>query len=326
MTNPTEPTFPAVLDALFNAPDVPVHLVYRLSDLSAEEMGQFVALWPAVNEERRTQLVRHMADIAEENYVVDFAPIFAYLFTDAAAPVRIAALDGMWDSEDTKLIDPIIGIMQRDVNQSVRAAAARGLAHFVLLAEWGQIPDTHTERVIAALLGEYERPTASEDLKRAALEAMASADTPRINDLILDAYETGSDAMQLSALFAMGGTADRRWLPTLIDELENPSPDFRAEAARAIGSIGETEAVAPLEQLLGDEEREVAMAAILALGQIGGDRATAILNVLLEDPEFEDLYDVIEESLEEMEWSVGGFDLLSFSGEDDEPEDGIYLN
>ena len=105
-----EMPFPAVLSALFGGDEVPVHLVFRLSDMPAGDFEQFRREWTEVSEERRFALVRHMADIAEENYLVDFSPVFAYLFADNYPSVRMAALDGLWDSTDTHLIRPIIDI------------------------------------------------------------------------------------------------------------------------------------------------------------------------------------------------------------------------
>ncbi len=327
MSKHKEIPFASVLTTLFTADQPPIHLIYRLSDLSAADMALFKQQWPAVSEERRAILARHMADIAEDNFVVDFAPLFAYLFEDASPAVRLAALDGVWDAEDPHLIAPILGMVQGDRDVSVRAAAVRALAHYVLLAEWGQISDTHTAPIVEALLAEYERPRAAEEIKRAALEAIAAASHPRIAELINDAYEEGSDQLQLSALFAMGNTADSRWLPILQQEMESPSADFRAEAARACGMIGDPDAVDNLEQLLGDKELEVGLAAVYALGQIGGDRAYELLEAMAEDPEFEEFHDAIDEALEEMDWLGGKLDLLDFSsGDDDEYMDDLRLN
>ncbi len=97
MTTQREQSFPAVLSALFGADEVLVHLVYRLSDMGAANFELFQREWLEVSEERRAALVRHMADIAEENYLVDFTPLFAHLFNDTYATVRQAALDGVWD-------------------------------------------------------------------------------------------------------------------------------------------------------------------------------------------------------------------------------------
>ena len=152
MTSQREQSFPSVLSALFGGDEVPVHLVYRLSDMSKAEFELFQREWLEVSEERRAALVRHMADIAEENYLVDFSPVFAYLFDDNYPSVRMAALDGLWDSTDTHLIRPIIDILQGDSHVGVRAAAARALAHYVLLAEWGQVDTGAAVPIVNACL------------------------------------------------------------------------------------------------------------------------------------------------------------------------------
>jgi HEAT repeat protein len=326
MTSQREQSFPSVLSALFGGDEVPVHLVYRLSDMSKAEFELFQREWLEVSEERRAALVRHMADIAEENYLVEFTPVFAHLFDDSYAAVRIAALDGVWDSTEPRLVRPIIGLLQSDRDVNVRAAAARALAHYVLLAEWGQIRPTVATPAVDALLAEYDRPNAPLEVKRAALEAVAAANHPRVPDMILDAYDDGPNDLQLSALFAMGLTADQRWLPILDDEMQSPSADFRAEAARAAGGLGSTDSVDALEGLLTDEDPSVTMAAIYALGQIGGDRATELLTRLSQDPDYEELYDAIDEALEEMDLLEGGFDLLALDEDDLEDDDGDLLD
>ena len=136
----------------------------------------------------------------------------------------------------------------------------------------------------------------------------------------------GPNDLQLSALFAMGLTADQRWLPILDDEMQSPSADFRAEAARAAGGLGSTDSVDALEGLLTDEDPSVTMAAIYALGQIGGDRATELLTRLSQDPDYEELYDAIDEALEEMDLLEGGFDLLALDEDDLEDDDGDLLD
>ncbi len=323
MTDSRQLPFSNVLTALFGSEDVPVHLIYRLSDMSAADFKLFQKEWSEVAEDRRAAIVRHMADIAEENYVVDFTPVFSWLFEDTYPAVRQAALDGIWDSTDPRLVQPVIGLLQADRDASVRAAAARALAHYILLAEWGQVSPALTAPIIEALLAEYDRPATALEVKRAALEALGAANHPRVAGLIQDAYDDGPMDLQLSAIFAMGSSADRQWLSILDDEMTSPSPDFRAEAARAAGAIGASESLDALEQLLGDEDLEVATAAVYALGQIGGDRANELLLRLSEDPDFEELYDAIDEALEEMEWLDGQFDLLSFSdSEDDDDEAG----
>lgn len=317
MTNQEKP-FAAVLAALLTDAEVPIHHLHRLSDLSTEEFTHFKRQWPTVGEDRRMALARHMADIVEDNYLVDYSPIFAHLFSDPSPAVRTAALDGLWDSEDTDLVSPIISMMQTDSDLGVRVAAARTLAHYILLAEWGQIEPGLADTVVAALLAEHERPGVAPELQRATLEAVSPAGHPRIAQLIDEAYEDGNNDLQLSAIFAMGNTADERWLPILEAELESPSPDFRAEAARACGMIGNPASIDALETLISDKEIEVGIAAIYAIGQIGGDQAVELLSALLEDPDYEEYYDAIEEALDEIDWMGDDFDFLSSSDEDDD--------
>lgn len=318
MTHYQEKPFAAVLAALFTDEEVPIHHLHRLSDLSAEDFAHFQRQWPTVSEDRRVALARHMADIVEDNYLVDFSPVFAHLFSDPSAAVRAAALDGMWDSEDPDLVLPIIAMLQSDSDLSVRVAAARALAHYILLAEWGQLDPLLAEPVVAALLAEHERPGVAPELQRATLEAVSPAPHPRVAELIDEAYEEGNDDLQLSAIFAMGNTADERWLPVLEAELDSPSADFRAEAARACGMIGDTAIIDALEPLIGDEEMEVGIAAVYAIGQIGGDRAVELLSALLEDPDYEEYYDAIEEALDEIDWMGDEFNFLTPSDDDDD--------
>lgn len=318
MNDNNELPFDQVLKALFESETLPIHLVYRLSDLSTEQIETFRQAWVAVDRERRSAIARHMADIAEESYLVDFDSVCECLFEDDTVAVRLAALDSVWDSTSTTLIAPILDLFQHDADLNVRAAAARALAHFILLAEWGELDTVHTDPIVERLLAEYEKSTTALEVKRAVLESVAAAGGSKISDHILDAYNDGPFELQLSAVFAMGNTADNRWLPILEDEFESSSPEMRAEAARAMGAIGDARGIDALLQLLGDEDLDVLVAAIHALGQIGGERALQILTELSEDPGFEEQYDVIDEALDEMDWMLGEFELFNYVDDDDE--------
>jgi hypothetical protein len=319
--------FEQVLRSLFENENLPIHLIYRLSDLSPAQFAQFQKAWPAVGRDRRVSIARHMVDISEESYLVNFDTVSRFLFEDEDPSVRLAALDVVWDSTETGLIPVILSILQHDVDPSVRAGAARALAHYVLLGEWGELDLIHTEPIVKTLMAEYEKPATSMEVKRAVLEAMAPAGESRIADFILDAYEDGPFELQLSAVFAMGNTADARWLPILEDEFENPSSEMRAEAARAAGAIGDNQIIDALQQLLGDDDPDVCMTAIHSLGKIGGERAMQILSDLSEDPAYEEFYDVIDEALDDLDWMAGEFDLLAFTqDEDDDLLDELRLN
>lgn len=301
--------FSSVIEKLFTADPLPLDLLYRLSDMAEAEWASFWQGWTAVADERRRVIIRHLADISEENFVVDFGPVFAQALTDGHAPVRVAALDGVWDSTNIRLVRPIIDLMQNDEDEAVRAAAAAALAHYVLLSEWGQLPASISPTIVEALLAEYDKPDTAVAIKRSALEALGAANHPRVAALIEEAYESSLPEMQMSAIFAMGSSADSRWLSIVIGEMQNPSSEMRAEAARAAGAIGSSNAVDKLANLLMDEDMAVSAAAVEALGQIGGDRPMEILQDLLEDSDFEDLHELIEEVMDEMIWLGGDIDF-----------------
>jgi len=66
MTPEQEMPFASVLEALFSAEDLPIYLLYRLSDLSDAEFEQFKQEWRDVDEQRRIAVVLHMSEIIEE--------------------------------------------------------------------------------------------------------------------------------------------------------------------------------------------------------------------------------------------------------------------
>lgn len=307
--------FSSVLDALFGEEDVEISQLFRLSDMTPDEMAQFQARWDVSADDRRESVSRHLADLSEESFEVEFSPVFAYMLDDKSATVRVAALDGLWDSENIRVVSPIIALMQNDASLEVRHAAAKALAHYVLLGEWGQISTYVRDRVVNALHDQHIDSRVALPVRAAALEGMGASGDERVPPLIEAAYESGDYDLQVSALFAMGNSADDRWLLTVLDEMESPYADMRAEAARAAGGIGSSEAISLLSQLAYDEDGAVQTAAITALAKVGGNTASRILNEMLEDPELEHLQELIEESIEEMDWMTQEIDFDRFGGD-----------
>lgn len=321
-----EKAFLTVLEEIFNDDPLPIAELYRLSDLQAEEWAAFVSGWTAVPDERRRAIVRHLADIAEDNFIVDFTPVFTHNFRDALPQVRVAALDGLWDSTDLRLIPQITAMLQEDPAEEVRAAAAGALGHYVLLAEWGQLPERILPGLINTLLAEYDKDETAVSVRRVLLEGLGASHHPRVNTLIEEAYESSDQSMQMSAVFAMGNTADRRWTVTVLGEMESPYEEMRAEAARAAGSIGNSDFVPLLAELAYDEDLAVRVAAITSLGQIGGDEVQRILANMMDDPEVEEVdevFEAVEDAMEEAAMMAGDFDFVDFSFDDVDDDDEV---
>jgi HEAT repeat protein len=145
-----------------------------------------------------------------------------------------------------------------------------------------------------------------------------------VNKLIEEGYENGDQSMQMSAIFAMGNTADRRWTVTVLAEMESPYEDMRAEAARAAGTIGSSDFVPLLAELAYDEDLAVRLAAVTSLGQIGGDEVQRILANMLDDPEVEEVdevFEAVEEAMEEAAMMAGDFNFVDLAFDDDEDDD-----
>lgn len=317
-------SFAEVLVELFEAEPVPIRQLYRLSDMDVEELAMFDAGWTAVSDERRHIIVRHLADLSEDNFLVDFSPIFIRGFNDSAADVRVASLDGLWDTTDLKLIPPITELLDNDPDERVQAAAAAALGHFVAMAEWGQLPERILPGLISSLLARYDDEKTADSVRRVVLEALGPAGHPRVNQLIEEAYASRDQAMQVSAVFAMGATADRRWSVTVLSELDSPYEEMRAEAARSAGAIGNSDFVERLAELAYEEDMAVRLAAITSLGQIGGDEVQRILVEMMDDPEIEEdntVMEAVEEALEEAAMMAGAFDFVDFDFDDEADED-----
>lgn len=310
MEQKEEKPFAEVLQAILHDEPVPIHHLYRLSDMGQKDSDSFFSQWQTTENERRRVIIRHLADISEENFVVDFSPIFSSALEDENEQVRLAALDGIWDSSDKKLIPVLIRIMQNDTSVDVKAAATSSLTHYVLMAEWGEIPERMATPVIDALLAQYDDEETAVPVRRATVEALGAASHERVSKIIQEAYEEEDLGMQISAVFAMGNSADPKWLHTIINEMENPNDQMRAEAARAAGSIGKSDAISELTDLTEDDDLDVQLAAIHALGQIGGETCQEILDEILEDESREEVHEAVEIALEEMAWTSGDFNFL----------------
>ena len=309
--------FAEVLNSLLVDESIAIHQLYRLSDLDMQETADFRKQWLTASDERRQVIVRHLADLSEENFVVDFTPIFALCLQDLYVPVRIAALDGLWDSTDVSLVGAIINMLQVDSSIEVQVAAARSLAHFLLMAEWEQLKGVNTNAILEALRTTYEDAASALPLKCAALEAMGPLPLPEVRGYIEEAFDEPTRELQLSAMFAMGMSSDPRWLPTLLDEMESPIAEMRAEAARAAGSIGHGSAVPQLAELVFDEESDVARAAIAALAQFGGGEAHQSLEAVLADSDFAHLHEAAEEAIDETIWLDNELELFPWLEGDD---------
>jgi HEAT repeat protein len=267
-----------LLDGLRESAEMPSQAsLYHLSGLEAESVACVRAVWPGLPIKLRRQLIARLVELAEADFEVDFGAIFRLGLADEDAEVRVAAVEGLWEDEDVRLVPLLAAALREDGVSAVRAAAATSLGRFILLGELEKIrPEPHAmayEALLAACRGTAEHP----EVQRRALESLAYADDETVAELIREAYAAPDEKVRISAIFAMGRSADTRWARQVCQELSSPNPELRYEAARACGELQLSEAVSELEELADDADPEVQEAALWALGQIGGEKARKIL-------------------------------------------------
>jgi HEAT repeat protein len=249
----------------------------NLNQLSPDERAEFEQNWPAIDADRRLQIITDLNDLAEDNAELNFDAVYLASLADNDARIRKAALDGLWEYEERGLIPTLVELMHDDDDEGVRAAAALSLGRFVVLGEFGSLRPADLTTVEDALTDVINDEAEAEEVRARALESIGARSEPWVRDLIEDAFNSESHRMQVSAIHAMGRSCDEEWLPEVIQLLQNDDPEIRYEAATAAGMIGDEAAVPHLAFLVHDEDAEVQEVVIDALAEIGGPEARAVL-------------------------------------------------
>jgi HEAT repeat protein len=309
-----------VLDELREGDRKPEQIsLYYLSNLDAEEAERVREVWTELPADLRAELTSWLVELAEADFTLNFSAVFRIAMEDDDAIVREAAIEGLWEDEDVRLIPRLAKRLLEDESAGVRAAAAKSLGRFILLGELKKIRPGPRRKAYEALVEAHQTPYEDTEVQRRALESLAYVCDETVITSIRQAYDSPIEKMRISAVFAMGRSADTRWEQEVQQELFSTAPEMRYEAARACGELQLSDTVSMLEELTEDADIEVQQAAIWALGQIGGDRAREILeyyshvsdealrsaaNAAIEEFEFlhGDLEDVFADLAEEPYW------------------------
>jgi HEAT repeat protein len=256
-----------------------------LSNLRSAEADYLAQVWNNIELSQRRKIINRMVELAEENFELNFDLIYKNCMKDPDPEIRVKAIEGLWENEETTLISTFIRMLNEDKSEMVQAAAAKALGQFAALAELKKLGPASSSRVSQALLAILNDPSKPREVWRRALEAAAPLTLPEVKKAINEAYQSPDTKTKNSALYAMGKNCDATWLPILIKELANPNPDVRYEAAGACGELCDEEAVPQLIKLSQDKDPEVQQTAIIALGKIGGLKAKAHLMKCVNSPD-----------------------------------------
>jgi len=256
----------------------------ELSNLNSEELGLFEQAWAAIEPKRRRQIVYRLVELAEDNFELDFNDIFRSCLKDQDAEVRCKAIEGLWENEESSLINPLVNLLEHDSSEKVQAAAATALGKFAMLAEHEKLRSYHKSKICQELLAVIDDESKPIEVRRHALEAASPLSLPQVNRAIMEAYQSCIPKFKVSAIYAMGRNCDPSWLPMLLSELASADAGIRYEAVVACGELGEEEAVPHLIELINDPDTDVWQVAIQALGEIGGSEAKSCLEECLNSP------------------------------------------
>lgn len=267
-----------LLDELRERAEMPDQAsLYHLSSLAAEDVVRVREVWLDLPVELRRRLVTQLVETAEADFEADFGAIFRMELKDEDAEIRAAAVEGLWEDEDVRLVPLLAATLREDEDAVVRAAAATSLGRFILLGELAKILPDVQAIAYETLLATCQNTEEDLEVRRRALESLAYTDNKTVAELIRAAYETPEEEAVISAIFAMGRSANTRWAHQVRAKLFSPNPALRYEAAWACGELQLSEAIPELEELADDADPEVQEAALWAVGQIGGEKARQIL-------------------------------------------------
>lgn len=298
---------------------MPSGLIYRVSDISADDFTVMQRAWPELPLERRQRFAARIASVAQDDYQMDFSRFASILATDSDESVRVAGFEALAEYETDDYQGLMLRALRSDESALVRAAAATGLAGPVLRAELIDLTKEEAHAVEDALSEAFLNPEEDVEVRRRALESLAFSGRDEIAGFIRDAYHDDNPRMRVSAVFAMGRSGDEQWRSTVIDLLEDEDNELRFEAVRAAGELELQEAVPLLFSLAQERDREIALMAVDSLGLIGGEEVERFLLMLLRRTRDQAVAEVIEDALSNAALVALDFTRFVAAENDEEP-------
>jgi HEAT repeat protein len=314
--NTTKTSFQTVLDSLLDTKrDFPRRYLNLFSDMGTLELQTLQDVWPRVGLSRKLSLLEQLESLADEDTLVSFDDFARPLLHDPDAAVRVHALRLLNESDDVKLIPPIVDLLKHDADANVRSEAAMSLGHFVALGELDEISSEAYSQVQAGLL-DSARGEEQTRVKRHALESLGYSSDAEVVKLIESALNKRDSEWQASALIAIGRSADDRWEEEVLLGLADADTPVRLAAVQAAGNLALKSARTMLLRMLEEEDDDdVTSSVIWSLSQIGGEDVRPYLENLLDQTEDEDLAEFLEEALDNLTFTedLDRFELMAFN-------------
>ncbi|MFZ3150872.1 MAG: HEAT repeat domain-containing protein [Anaerolineaceae bacterium] len=298
----------------------PATMLYQLSDLSREDCRALRGVWNNLPLTRRRSLMEDLVNLSESDHLLMFEEVGKIALDDPDPEVLISAIDLLFQAEDEHLVPVFLKLLQQpQQNDRVRAAAANALGPYVFLGEIEELQPELLRTIEDALLKAYAEDV-SDLVRRRALESLGYSSREEVPPLLRSASASPEAAWIESAMFAMGKSADDQWQDLVLDNLDHEDLNVRIQAIHAAGELSLNQARQSLIKVLNQEliDQDIRHKAIWALSQIGGEDIESLFERLLEETGDEDEMELLEESLDELNFTndKANFDLLDVEFQD----------
>ena len=290
-------------------------VVYGLSDLSEEAVDQLAPIWSSLPTIYRHRLLRHLVETSESVFELDYDAIAALSLDDENSLIRSAGVDLLWTDETPGTMRRLMDMARKDRSLEVRAGALVGLARFILLGEYGDIPSLDAKDAQELAIGLYQDLNQPIEVRCRALEAVANSSNPIVDMLIAEAYADGNHLLNVSAVYAMGRTCNKKWEDQVLEELDSSDNQLVYEAVQSCGLLQLEDSVRTVGEMVLADDREIQLMAIWSLGEIGGKVAFEILCGLEETVDDQEMKEAVEDAVDAASFSLTMSTLdLEFDG------------
>jgi len=163
---------------------------------------------------------------------------------DPKSRVRAEVISALANYKDTTLVAKIQETFQLDSSYAVQSAAIRAIA---------KLDSTHALPFLKKALA---MDSYNEQIRKAAIRALASLKTPEAVDIMLSFGSLNYPAtLRMSVLRAVGkiGKKNPKVVPFLIEHLKDPSNWARRQAAFTLSRFDDYRAIQPLEEAIKNE-------------------------------------------------------------------------
>ena len=247
---------------------------------------------------RVTKLFQKLVDLVGISPEHEFECIFKQGLRHNEIDVKILSLNGLSESSDLSIVNPVINLFENDSSCIVRVTAVQTLGSRLVQ---NKIPPAMESKILEILLRALRSHEMDSELWRSSLEATGAIQGSHMPGLIKKALLNPSKEMIRSVLVAIGRTSDERWIPIVIDFLEHPDFSVRLAAVQSLGDIGDESNTEHLKNLFEDESLVVQLGAVSAAQKLGGSLAVELLKIVIQGPEPE-VAEAATGALEAMAW------------------------